>query len=229
MFEVLKLHAELVYHPSKAVMLKYLGFFLVAPYAQLKAFFEGVKGNHIMQKPTGFHPSIIEKAFENKDASTVIDAYLDILDYANAGLTEQHLQMVFESLDYDTAIDHGLVAHLWATTGSLSLQSDPTIRLHQALYFYKTKGYLSAVDLLKDISGVIGSSEILKKEFFAHIFTDALDADVKGQLADAIRAIPLERWADRTFYGIEDHLVVLEEPVIEEQPASEQPVAEQQQ
>ena len=40
-----------------------------------------MKGNYMLLKPKGFHATSIELAFVNKDAKTVILAYLDILDY----------------------------------------------------------------------------------------------------------------------------------------------------
>ena len=50
-----------------------------------------------------------------------------------------------------------------------------------------------------------------------------IDADVKSQLVEAIKGIPLSKWEDRTFYGIEEHLVekpsqpeTVETPVAEE-------------
>jgi len=46
---------------------------------------------------------------------------------------------------------------------------------------------------------------------------------VKSQLVEAIKGIPLSKWEDRTFYGIEEHLVekpsqpeTVETPVTEE-------------
>ena len=60
--------------------------------------------------------------------------------------------MTFESLNYEKAIDHALVEHLGKTANALKFAHDPTLKLHQALYFYKAKGYLTAVDILKEVS-----------------------------------------------------------------------------
>lgn len=86
------------------------------------------------------------------------------------------MKLVFEALDYEAAIDHALVDHLGRTASKLGLSNDNTLRLHQALYFFRVKGYFSAVDILKEIgasnqtSGRIGKSEGLKKFLFASLF-----------------------------------------------------------
>lgn len=178
-----------------------------------------------MLKPKAFHATSIELAFTNKDAKTVILAYLDILDYQAAGLKAEHLAMVFESLNYESAIDHAVVEHLGKTAGKLGFAQDATLKAHQALYFYKTKGFLSAVDILKEVAASssrskIGLSEQLKNNFFANVFDAAteIDAEIKGQLVEAIKSIPVNRWEDRSFYGIEEHLST-------PQPAAEEPAA----
>ena len=64
-------------------------------------------------------------------------------------------------------------------------------------------------------TGQIAKSEVLKKHLFDKLFDPAtvIDADVKNQLVDALRAIPIERWEDRTFYNIEEHLKIVEKEV----------------
>ena len=44
-----------------------------------------------------------------------------------------------------------------------------------------------------------------------------IDGEVKAQISEAIKTIPIGRWEDRTFYGIEEHLkeAVKEEPIPE--------------
>jgi hypothetical protein len=152
MLEVLKLHAELVYHPSAKVVSKYLEYYKTQPYDKLKTFFLATKGNYILQRPSGFNASIIELAHASSDPKTVIHAYLDILDYDHAELTAAHLISVFESLNYESAIDHALVSHLGQTAKKLGFGSNPNIKLHQALFYHKQQGYLSSVDLLREIS-----------------------------------------------------------------------------
>ena len=87
------------------------------------------------------------------------------------------------------------------------------------LYNYLIGGYLSAVDVLREIvmpgksTGKVGKSEVLKKHLFDKLFDQAtvIDADVKNQIVDALRAIPVERWEDRTFYDIEEHLKIVQD------------------
>ena len=50
-----------------------------------------------------------------------------------------------------------------------------------------------------------------------------IDADVKSQLVEAIKGIPLSKWEDRAFYDMEEHLVekpsqpeTIETPVADE-------------
>ena len=145
-----------------------------------------MRGNFLLVLPPSFHATIIEQASANNDKKTAKFAYIDILDYQNAGLTSDHLSIVFESFDYDVAIDHGLANHLGQTAVKLGVSNSSGLKMHQALYYYRIKGYLTAVDILKEISasnasGKIGKSETLKKFFFDSLFDAAsqIDADVK--------------------------------------------------
>lgn len=152
---------------------------------------------------------------------------MDILDYKSAGLTAAHLLKVYNSLNYEIAIDHALVAHLGQTTLTLGFGSDASLKAHQAAYFFKIKGYLSAADILKEIAAnkhdksVIESSEILKKELFMSGLIDGsveIDTDARSQLVEAIKSIPAAKWQDRDFYEIIEHLTpskAKEEPVAE--------------
>jgi len=55
-------------------------------------------------------------------------------------------------LNYEVAIDHALVEHLGRTAKAIGVDQDATIKMHQAVYFYKVKGYLSAADLIKEVA-----------------------------------------------------------------------------
>jgi len=114
----------------------------------------------------------------------VKNVYLDILDYQNAGLTADHILAVFEALNYDSCIDHGLVEHLGATGSKLGLLGQNiNIKLHQAVYYIKIKGYLSAVDLLKEAASIpsskIANSELLKQHLFSALSSDEIEGDIK--------------------------------------------------
>jgi hypothetical protein len=76
MLEVLYLHTELLYHPHPNVVNAYFQHFLNKDYESLKKFFEATKGNYFMIKPKGFYEAVIDKAHDNGDKKTVVEAYL---------------------------------------------------------------------------------------------------------------------------------------------------------
>jgi hypothetical protein len=83
------------------------------------------------------------------------------------------------------------------------------IKLHQAVYYIKIKGYLSAVDLLKEAAAInskIGKSELLKQHLFTALSNEEIEGDIRKQLIEAVKLIPASRWEDRAFYEIEDIL-----------------------
>jgi hypothetical protein len=54
---------------------------------------------------------ILDAAFFNKDKATVIDAYLDVLDYKTE-LNDDSFVKVLESTGFTEAIDHVLFGHV---------------------------------------------------------------------------------------------------------------------
>lgn len=83
----------------------------------------------------------------------MIDAYLDILDYDNAGLTQSHFQKVFDSLSHKDQIDHMLFTHLTEKSQKLLTSSDQaTLKPYHALYYFIVKGYLTTADILKEMA-----------------------------------------------------------------------------
>ena len=54
---------------------------------------------------------ILDAAFFNKDKVTVIDAYLDVLDYTTE-LNDDSFVKVLESTGFREAIDHVLFGHV---------------------------------------------------------------------------------------------------------------------
>ena len=78
----------------------------------MKKFFNsGIKGRYMMIRPTGLHQFLIDKAFANGDHSTVIDVYLDVLDYKTE-LQDSAFVKVLESASTKEAIDHVLFGHV---------------------------------------------------------------------------------------------------------------------
>ena len=141
--------------------------------------------------PKGFHANLLLEAHKAGDAKTVLKVYLDILDYQNAGLNAEHVLAVFESLNYGAYIDHGLVEHLGSIGSKLGLLSqNSNIKLHQAVYYVKVKGYLSAVDLIREASGIngkIGKSELLKNHLFSALSSEEIEGDIRKQLIEAVK------------------------------------------
>ena len=159
-----------------------------------------------MQKPQGFFGMIIDKAHENKDLETVVQAYLFTMNYAE--LTLDHLIKVFESQRYDELIDHRLIKHLNEQIELRKPQNNPIINMYHAAYLMRSKGYLSAVDLIHDIAKMpadikIPNNEHLKNELIARylgVEGDNIDKDVIVQFKDAVKK--LEGRIDAEFYGL---------------------------
>lgn len=76
----------------------------------------------MMVRPAGLHQQLIDKAFESGDKETVIDAYLDVLDY-NSELQDGAFVKVLESASTIEAIDHVLFGHVKEQMDSRKLDS----------------------------------------------------------------------------------------------------------
>ncbi|CDW83639.1 UNKNOWN [Stylonychia lemnae] len=207
MIETLRLHTELLYHPQPALTQKYFDFFASKGYSNLKDFYDAVKSNFYLVRPTNFSSKVIEMAFENKDIITVVDAYLLTLDYST--LSEDHLIKVYESQDFESHIDHGLYKHLNAQVEKRQIKN-AQIKLNQALYNLKIKGYLTSADIIMEVGSdsqvtKIENSEFIKKELFDQINAQmsSFDSLIQKQLKDAIKS--LEGKVDAEFYGLQDY------------------------
>ena len=102
-------------HPTEEVISKFLDHCKQQEgFDALKELFNTTKGQYMLQRPVGFHRTIIERAFEAEDRETVIDAYLDILDYDRelAGSDGTTFRQVLESMSYTEAIDHVLFGQI---------------------------------------------------------------------------------------------------------------------
>lgn len=104
-------------------------------------------------KPKGFTGKIIDVAYENKDYVTVVEAYLYCMEMGGGydNLTAEQLVKVYESQDFETLIDHGVYKHLASLVEKRGLQTHSRIRLNQAVYNYKIKGYLTVADLISEV------------------------------------------------------------------------------
>lgn len=79
--DMFKYHTELMYHPHPDVTQSYFDYFNKKGYDSLKKLFDVIKGNYYLQKPKELHLTLIDQAYDKKDYLTVIEAFLDILDY----------------------------------------------------------------------------------------------------------------------------------------------------
>jgi len=160
---------------------------LAADYPKLKEFFKRIKKNHLITKPRGFYGRLIDIAHENKDPDTVIDAYLYSLEYNE--FTVSHLLKVLENQRYDLFIDHALIQHVFKEIEARNAKNDPMFKLHQALYYMKTKGYLSAVDLINDMASQqtpIPNNEFLKENLFVR-FLGEEGSKIEKEFMDQFR------------------------------------------
>ena len=83
-------------------------------YEKLKAFFAVTKGRYFLQRPPTLNKTVIEKAYEADDKKTVMQAYLDILDYDKelGDADASFFHKVLESMSYEEVIDHVLFGHI---------------------------------------------------------------------------------------------------------------------
>ena len=83
-------------------------------YEKLKAFFAVTKGRYILQRPSTLNRIVIEKAYEAEDKKTVIQAYLDILNYdVELGKADAtFFSKILESMSYEEVVDHVLFGHI---------------------------------------------------------------------------------------------------------------------
>ena len=125
----------------------------------------------MIQRPVGFHCTVIHKAFAAGDKANVINAYLDILDYdRELNYDSTVLQKVVECISYSEAIDHVLFGHVKEQMEKYNLDT----RLHSSIYYLNIKGGLTAVDLLKAIADDTTVSKLPNSEAFKSDFIERL-------------------------------------------------------
>ena len=99
-----------------------------------------------MQRDGSIHSKIIEMASENEDKETVIDAYLDCIDYS--ALDDSVFSRVAEAMSYEECTDHVLFGHLKDQMDERKLDS----RIYAAVYYINVNGGLTAADLLNALA-----------------------------------------------------------------------------
>lgn len=68
----------------------------------------------MLKRPPNLNRTVIERAYEAGDKETVIEAYLDILDYnvELAGVDASFFEKVLESMSYQEVVDHVLFGQI---------------------------------------------------------------------------------------------------------------------
>jgi hypothetical protein len=106
-----------------------------------------MKGRYLMQRPDGFNQLVIDEAFKADDYQTVIEAYLDTLDYTK-DLQDSAFVKVLESSGFAEAIDHVLFGHVKDNMDARNLDS----RLQMSVYYFNIKGGLTSCDLINALA-----------------------------------------------------------------------------
>ncbi len=205
MFDVFKYHSELLYHPHPHVTKKYLQSCEAAGYDVVKQFFASIKGRYMLQRSSGLHEAIIAAAFANGDKDTVIDAYLDVLDYASEITKEETFFKVLECMDYKEVTDHVLFGHLKEQMDSRKLDS----RIHSAIYYFHANGGLTAADLINSIaadSKAFPNSELFKTQLIAHVTDHSFKVDgfVRDRIVEALMSLAPK--LDKNFYKVPEKI-----------------------
>ncbi len=155
----------------------------------------------MLQRSPGLHEAIIAAAFTNGDKDTVIDAYLDVLDYTNEIYKQETFFKVLESMDYKEVTDHVLFGHVKEQMDSRKLDC----RLHSAVYYFNANGGLTAADLINSIaadSTAVPNSELFKSQLIGHVtdHTFKVDGFVRDKLVEAL--IHISPKLDKNFYNV---------------------------
>jgi hypothetical protein len=115
MQEFLGLHAHLLYHPANEVISLYVDSAESQGYDALKSlFYAALKGRYTMSRQTGFMKRVLKAAHAAGDKQTVIDCYLDVLDYSaeSAEIDDECFALALDSVSFTETIDHVLVGHI---------------------------------------------------------------------------------------------------------------------
>ena len=229
-FDTISNHAELLTHPSEEVIGAFLDHFKQQDgFDSLKEFFNMTKGKYFLKRPVGFHTTIINEAFEAGDKETVIEAYLDILDYERelAGNDGTVFKQVLESMTYEEATDHVLFGHIKEQMEKQSLDC----RQYSAVYYLNISGGLTAADLLNEVASdakvpKLDNSELFKNEFVQKIVHNAeaeekIDEYVLEKITGALKSCHESNKIDLEFYENLNDLLGVKQAEPEVEPEAE--------
>ena len=125
----------------------------------------------MLQRPQFLNKTVIEKAFEAGDKETVIEAYLDILDYDRElkGADVSFFIKVLESMSYEDAVDHVLFGHLNEQMKDRGFHNES--QFYSTIYYLHAKGGLASADILKSFAlDKLPNSELFKSEFMEQVY-----------------------------------------------------------
>ena len=154
-----------------------------------------------MLKPENLHNLVIETYYGN-DNATVIDAYLDVLDYNN--LSNESIEKVLNSVSFKDVIDHGLIGHLKDQMEARGLET----RFNLSVYYFNINGGLTASDLISELAfdknvTKIENSTLFKEELIKKVLDDGfkIDSFVRLKLKESLAKLSPK--LDSSFYPVE--------------------------
>lgn len=131
-----------------------------------------MKGKYLLVHPDGWHQFIIDQAHAAEDKETVVDAYLDCLDYN--WLDNSAFEKVFEAISFEESIDHVLVGHLKEQMDKHGVDS----RMQMSVYYFETKGGLTTADLLTELAKDAKLPKLPNSDLFKSMVTQLCSEDL---------------------------------------------------
>ena len=211
-FDLIGHHQELLIHPNEQVIKAFFREVSVSgDYDQLKSFFAVTKGRYFLKRPSDLNRTVIEQAHENGDKETVVDAYLDILDYNSEleGVDAGFFGKVLEAISYEEAVDHVLFGHVKEQMDGRGFDC----RQYSAVYYLHANGGLTAADLITELANdskvdKLANSEVFKNEFVSKVVDEENPLQLDDYVLEKVQ-IALKQCGekiDSEFYEIKDFL-----------------------
>ena len=109
-YDFITAHAELLIHPQALTITKFQRHFMQKEqdYEKIKEFFEVVKGKYLLPRPLNFFEFMIERAIQEDDKETAIEAYLAVLWHEKEITKQETYSKVFDCMTFDETIDNVL-------------------------------------------------------------------------------------------------------------------------
>lgn len=184
------LHAHLLYHPANEVISLYVDSAESQGYDALKSlFYAALKGRYTMSRQTGFMKRVLKAAHAAGDKQTVIDCYLDVLDYSaeSAEIDDECFALALDSVSFAETIDHVLVGHIKEQMDARGMDS----RVYMAVYYAHIDGGLTTADLINSMARdgqleKVPNSELFRDELLGQLSELQLDDYVREKINEAL-------------------------------------------